>query len=66
MYGELRDALELSLKASPVLSTPDVHTARIEANDEFLVVCSDGFLDVFTPQQIIDVVRNTLVEVRDS
>merc|ERR1712157_423961 len=54
--------LSLSLKSSPILSTPHVKTVLIEEHDDFLVICSDGFLDVVTGQELVDLVRSTLVE----
>ena len=45
-----------------LIAEPDLLEQKIETSDEFVVLTSDGALDVMTPGQIIRIARKSLVE----
>lgn len=47
-----------------IIATPDVHTYKREADDEFIIVACDGIWDVVGSQDAVDFVRDRLPRYR--
>eukprot|EP00271_Cylindrocystis_brebissonii_P005813 TRINITY_DN1813_c0_g1_i2.p1 TRINITY_DN1813_c0_g1~~TRINITY_DN1813_c0_g1_i2.p1 ORF type:complete len:573 (-),score=160.49 TRINITY_DN1813_c0_g1_i2:1773-3491(-) len=62
--GDIEYKLNSKLDAASQMVTayPETRSVTLEAGDEFLVLACDGVWDVMTSQQVVDFVRERLVE----
>jgi len=57
---EYKRSKELSARDQIVTAYPEIHSEKISAGDEFVVIACDGIWDVLTSQQCVDFIRARL------
>ena len=57
-------AESISFTGDPVVATPDVTEIALKAEDEFIILASDGLWDVMTSKDAVDFARKDLQKGR--
>jgi serine/threonine protein phosphatase PrpC len=49
-----------------VIAEPEIKTATLTDDDDFLLLACDGLFDVFDSQEAVDVIRREMIEHQDA